>query len=162
MEELYHVDGDDSVVGTVMKDDAHKRGVLHRAGMIFIIRRDGKILLTKRSLSKKTFPNMYDCSCAFHVTFGESYEEAAKRELSEETGIHGILQYMGKFSFLEPPENEMVAVFRCPSNEPLTIDREESTAAVFYSITDVDRIVASEEVTPWLREGWRLVRNHIL
>jgi len=157
------VDGDDSVVGSVMRDDAHRKGILHRAGMVFVIRRDGKILLTKRSPSKETFPNMYDCSCAFHVTFGESYEEAAKRELSEETGIAGkVLQYMGKFSFFEPPENEMVAVFRCPSNEPVRIDRGESREAVFYSIRDVDRIVASEKVTPWLREGWRLVRDHIL
>jgi hypothetical protein len=44
VEELYHVDRDDSVVGSVMRDDAHKRGVLHRAGMAFISRRGDKIL----------------------------------------------------------------------------------------------------------------------
>jgi len=162
LEELYHVDEDDSVLGAVMRDDAHKREVLHRAGMVFVMRRDGKILLTKRSPSKDTFPDSYDCSCAFHVTFGETYEEAAKRELLEEIGIQGLPKYLGKFSFHEPPEKEMVAVFRCVTNQHIMLDKTESTDARFYSIAEVDRVVADNRVTPWLRDGWKLVRDQIL
>src|SRR2546430_14778147 len=133
MEELYHVENDDSIIGPVKRDYAHLKGMLHRAGMVFVIRSHDEILLTKRSKSKETFPDCYDSSCAFHVTFGESYEEAARRELLEETGIHGTPEYLGKFSFHEPPENEMVAVFRCESKEPVVLDRTESTAANFRS-----------------------------
>ncbi len=161
MEELYHVEKDDSVVGQVSRDEAHRKGILHRAGMVFVTRRDARILLTKRSPSKETFPDLYDSSCAFHVTFGESYEDAARRELLEETGIRAMPAYLGKFSFHEPPENEMVAVFKCESDEPIVIDRSESAEADWYSIADVDRIVGSERVTPWLRNGWRLARNKI-
>lgn len=159
MEELYHVEKDDSIVGSVRRDDAHKKGVLHRAGMVFLVRGDGKILITRRSPLKDTFPNAYDSSCAFHVSFGESYEEAARRELFEETGIHGSPEYIGKFSFHEPPENEMVAVFKCESNEPVRLDRAESIEPHWHSTADVDRIVESQKVTPWLRDGWRLVKK---
>ena len=129
--------------------------------MIFLVRSDGKILITRRSPSKETFPDAYDSSCAFHVSFGESYEEAARRELFEETGIHGNPKYVGKFSFQEPPENEMVAVFRCENDEPIMLDREESTDPIWCSTRDVDRIISSQKVTPWLRDGWRLARERL-
>ena len=95
MEELYHVEKDDSIAGSIERDD----GVLHRAGMVFLMRSDGKILITRRSLSKETFPDAYYSSCAFDVSFGETYEEAARRELFEETGIHDTPEYLGEFSF---------------------------------------------------------------
>ena len=161
MEKLYHVDEDDSVVGAILRDNAHNAGILHRAGMIFVVRSDGKVLLTWRSSSKETFPDMYDSSCAFHVTFGESYEEAARRELLEEAGLRGSPEYLGKFSFHEPPENEMVAVFRCQSDEQVALDRKESTRADFHSRSEVDKIVSAGRMTPWLREGWKLVRNRL-
>ena len=159
--QLCHVKNDDSIVGPVDRDEAHTRGLLHRAGMVFVLSPDGKILLARRSPSKDTFPDTYDCACAFHVTFGESYEEAAKRELREETGIHATPEYLDKFSFHDPPEHEMVAIFKCRSNEPIVIDRTESIRAEFYSANGVDSIISSEHVTPWLKIGWKLVREKI-
>jgi len=129
VEELYHVEKDDSIAGSIERDD----GVLHRAGMVFLMRSDGKILITRRSLSKETFPDAYYSSCAFDVSFGETYEEAARRELFEETGIHDTPEYLGEFSFYEPPENGMVAVFKCKNNELVGIDRKESIDSHWYS-----------------------------
>ena len=159
MERLYHVTEDDTVIGPVNRNDAHNRSLLHRAGIVFVVRGDGKILLTWRSPTKETFPNMYDSSCAFHVTFGESYEEAAKRELREETGIRSNPKYLGKFMFREPPENEMVAVFKCESDSVPVLDSTESADAIYHSAVDVDKIVTSGRVTPWLREGWQLLKS---
>lgn len=159
VERLYHVTENDSVVGPVNRDDAHANGLLHRAGMVFVVKDDGKILLAWRSATKETFPDMYDSSCAFHVTFGESYEEAAKRELFEETGIHGNLVYLGKFSFREPPEHEMVAVFKCESDSVPVLDLKELATANYLAVADVDKIVSSRRVTPWLREGWKLMKG---
>lgn len=159
MEQLYHVTEDDSVIGPVNRDIAHSNHMLHRAGMIFVARADGKILLTWRSPSKETFPDMHDSSCAFHVTFGESYQEAAKRELREETGIQENPTYLGKFWFQEPPEYEMVAVFMCDSDAVPVLDSTELAAGNFFSTDEIDKIVASGPVTPWLREGWKLMKN---
>jgi len=55
----------------------------------------------------------------------------------------------------------MVAIFKCRSNEPIVIDHTESIGAEFYSANDVDRIVSLEHVTPWLKIGWKLVREKI-
>jgi isopentenyldiphosphate isomerase len=113
-----------------------------------------KILLQRRSSSNKIFSNCWDSSSSFHVTFGESYEEAARRELKEETGLSVPLKYLGKFSYHVPPENEIVAVFSCRSDDPVIIDRAESSEASFYARDEVSAIAESEVAAPWLLKGW--------
>ena len=138
------------------RDWAHTKEILHRSGIVFLTRSDGKVLLQHRSPKKKIFPDCFDSSCAFHVTFGESYEQAAARELTEEIGISAPLTYLGKFSHHDTPENQMVAVFSCSSDQTLEVDENEVSRASFYTREEVDNIVASQRITPWLRDGWKL------
>lgn len=158
---VYHVRQDDFIIGPVDRNRAHMETILHRAGIVFLVRSDGKVLLQHRSPFKQIFPNRFDSSCSYHVTFGESYEEAAVRELREETGISSPVVLLGKFSHHDEPENQIVAVFVCRSDAAVTIDRAEAIDARFYAKEEVDRIVASEKVTPWLRDGWLLARDKI-
>ena len=110
--------------------------------MIFLVGSDKRILIQRRSIARETYPDQYDSSCSFHVTFGESYEEAAKRELIEETGVSAHLKYLGKFVHYDPPENEMVVVFACFSDEQIRISKEEFSSANFCTKEEVDKIVA--------------------
>jgi isopentenyl-diphosphate Delta-isomerase len=159
VELLYQVDEKDQVIGSVERDRAHAEGILHRSGMVFLWRSDGKVLLQHRSPKKKTFPGCYDASCTFHVTFGESYEEAAGRELAEETGIAAALTYVGKFVHHDPPEHQIVAVYRCGSDAQVRILEEEAISASYHTKEEVDRIVAVEKITPWLRDSWKITRD---
>ena len=126
LELLYHVTKEDSVLRSVERSTAHRDQILHRSGMIFLARFDGRILLQHRSPNKTIFPDCWDSSSSFHVTFGETYEQAARGELKEETEISAPLTYLGKFSYHIPPENEIVAVFYCRSDDPIKIDPTES------------------------------------
>jgi isopentenyl-diphosphate delta-isomerase type 1 len=159
VELLYHVNESDQVIGSVERARAHADGLLHRSGMVFLWRSDGRVLLQDRSPEKDTFPACYDSSCAFHVTFGESYDEAARRELLEETGITATLEYLGKFVHHSSPEHEVVVVYECRSDEQIRILETEATSASFYTREEVDRIIATGKVTPWLRDGWLLARG---
>jgi len=156
---LYRVTPDDAVEGSVDRDRAHTEGVLHRSGTVFLRRSNGRILVQHRSPSKRIFPDRYDCSAAFHVTFGESYEEAAVRELREETGVSAPVRWLGKFTHHDPPEHQIVAVFACESDAPIELDPIESAGFEFRTKADVDRIVREGQVTPWLRDGWPLARD---
>lgn len=46
-----------------------------------------EMLIQKRGIYKKDFPNVFDISCGGGVNEGESAYQAAKRELKEELGI---------------------------------------------------------------------------
>ncbi len=156
---LYHVAEDDSVIGSVERSTAHRDQLLHRSGMIFLLRSDGKILLQHRIPTRATFPGRWDSSSSFHVTFGESYEQAARRELKEETGISAQPTFLGKFTYHVPPENEIVAVFSCKSDDPVRLDESESSEASFHTRDEVEAIAASKVAAPWLREGWKILAN---
>lgn len=57
---------------------------------IIIADGENKIIVPKRSSNRKIFPNCYDFSVGGHVNSGESYNEAAYRELKEELGISKV------------------------------------------------------------------------
>jgi isopentenyldiphosphate isomerase len=158
LELLYHVAKDDSVLGSIERSKAHLEQTLHRSGMVFLVRSDGKILLQRRSPSSP-FPGCWDSSSSFHVTFGETYEQAARRELKEETGVSAALTYLGKFTYHVPPENEIVAVFSCKSDDSIRIDEVESSEALFHTRDEVNLITASDMTAPWLAKGWKILAD---
>jgi isopentenyldiphosphate isomerase len=89
------VDMDDNVIGASTKEDKIAKGLVSRNVAVFI--RDGKkILIAKRAMNKRTFPGRYDLSACGNVAAGESYEDAARRELMEELGISCKLSMMKK------------------------------------------------------------------
>lgn len=91
MDEVLVVNEQDEVVGTMSRDEAHRTGVPHRIAVVYVENDQGDILVQVRADSHK-----HDHSSAGHVDPGESYEEAAKRELDEELGITDArLRYIG-------------------------------------------------------------------
>jgi len=92
------VDEKDKVVGVVEKKEALSNGLIRRVVRIFVFNRKGELYLQKRSDKVDTYPNTWDQSVGGHVDEGESYDKAAKRELSEELGIEKIpLKKITKF-----------------------------------------------------------------
>jgi len=160
-ERLYRVNERDEVLGSVSRAEAHAKGLLHRSGMVFVVNSRGRILINKRSSEKETFPAYYDSSASFHVTYGESYEESAKRELLEEIRIDAPVQYLGKFIHNDLPEYQIVSVFLCNSDATPVLDPQEYSKHHFYSIPEVERLMKTAKITPWLRDGWKVFFNHV-
>ena len=71
----------------INKSIAHKEGICHGISAIALINNNGRLLIQKRSSNKKTEPNKWDLSGAGHIDIDETPEQAAIRELYEETGI---------------------------------------------------------------------------
>jgi isopentenyldiphosphate isomerase len=156
-EMLYHVNENDEVLGKISRDEAHSKILLHRTGMVFLINKSGKVLINRRSPIKKIFPSCYDSSVSFHVTYGESYKIAAKRETEEEIKIIAPLKYIGKFIHKNLPEYQIVSVFICLTDESPIIDLEEFSCQKFCSRIEAENIIKKYKITPWLRDGWQVL-----
>lgn len=69
------------------REKCHREGLWHKAVAMFIINSKNQVLLQKRSVTKKLWPNMWDITAGGHVFAGEFGFEAVIRELKEELGI---------------------------------------------------------------------------
>ncbi|MBW2992396.1 NUDIX domain-containing protein [Candidatus Woesearchaeota archaeon] len=101
------VDEFDNVIGQDSKENKFSKELISRNVAIFVIDDDKKLLITKRSPTKKSFPNRYDLAACGNVTAGETYEEAAKREMIEEIGIECEIKLLDKI-FNEFEENDKI------------------------------------------------------
>jgi 8-oxo-dGTP diphosphatase len=72
------------------------------SAVAIIQKNDGRILLTKRDDSLRSFPGLW-CLPGGKLSFGETPEQAAIRETSEEVGLHcNELTLFGRFESEEP------------------------------------------------------------
>ena len=72
---------------TLLKSEAHKKGLFHATAHVWVYNRNGEILIQKRSSSKETYPNKWDVSVAGHISAGEDPISSAIRETQEEIGL---------------------------------------------------------------------------
>ena len=82
--EVVTVNEKDEITGTMPRSEAHKNGTPHRIAIVFVDNEKDEILIQVR------MSGTLDHSAAGHVDPGESYLEAARRELMEELGIKNI------------------------------------------------------------------------
>ncbi|MEU7717053.1 NUDIX hydrolase [Streptomyces tibetensis] len=92
------VDEQDRVVGVVDRDEAVRKGWLHRVATTVCRDARGRVLVHRRPEHVSRFPGHHDWLIGGGVAVGESYEEAAVRELAEELGVRAGVRFV--FSFL--------------------------------------------------------------
>ncbi|OGK44067.1 hypothetical protein A2957_01230 [Candidatus Roizmanbacteria bacterium RIFCSPLOWO2_01_FULL_38_11] len=142
------VDSDDNIIDYRSRYECHHdKNLIHRAADIVLFNDKGNILMQKRSTRKDTFPLFYTISASGHVGKGESYEEAAYRELLEEIGIKTKLEFKGTFLSSIPRETEMAAVFVGKYDKSdFVLDEDEVESVAFFSIDEIINMI--EKLTP--------------
>lgn len=160
-DELFDVvDGLDRVTGQARRADVHAGGLLHRAVHILVERAGGELFLQKRSGGKDCHPGLWDSSASGHLNSGESYLEAAVRELGEELGIDGgALLEIGKLAASEPTGQEFVRIYRLHHNGDLAPDPHEIAGGRWVSPAGLERWLKEHpgDFAPALHEVWRAV-----
>ncbi|WP_327732550.1 NUDIX domain-containing protein [Streptomyces nojiriensis] len=81
------VDDQDRVLGVVSRRQAVREGWLHRVAVTVCRDAGGRTIVTRRSERLSRFPELYEVVVGGAVGVGESYEQAAARELTEELGV---------------------------------------------------------------------------
>jgi isopentenyl-diphosphate delta-isomerase len=154
------VDEDGLAVGTAEKSEVHTTDTaLHLAFSCHIFNADGDVLITRRALSKKTWPGVWTNSACGHPGPGEDMHDAIRRRALAELGLElgDIREALPDFRYRAVDasgvvENEICPVFVAralgtpkPSPEEVCEWRWVSPQALAQSVSETPFVFS-----PWL------------
>lgn len=162
------VDESGHPVGTADKADVHGSDTpRHLAFSCYGFGPDGRLLMTQRALTKRTFPGFWTNTCCGHPAPGEPTEEAVARRLEHELGLvpSRLRLVLPDFSYRAEyagvVENELCPVYVCDvAGEP--DPRPDEVAA--YAWWEWERFLAEaadpdSDMSPWDRMQAPLLRE---
>jgi isopentenyldiphosphate isomerase len=113
-ENLPVVDSNDKFMYCRPRDDVHRNKLFHRGVHIFVEGFKGRFVVQKKAAHTEN-GGKWSSSASGHVQFGETYRQAAVRELKEELGLdeaseHDLMEVC-KMSPYKESANEFVVLF---------------------------------------------------
>ncbi|MDX2227156.1 MAG: NUDIX domain-containing protein [Verrucomicrobiae bacterium] len=158
------VDEHDQVIGQAPRQEVHAKKWHHRAIHVFVFNAKGEIFLQFRSRKKNNHPLTWDSSCSGHVDTGETYREAAVRELGEEIGIQAAearaLQEVMKIGTCPETGFEHCWLYTLRHNGPFVLHPEEIEDGRWFETEEIDRTIEKtpEKMAPpfiYIWDKWR-------
>ena len=136
---------DDYPVDVAVRGESIPKGRYPMIAGVFLFNSKGNIILQRIALTKKTDAGKWSYSAAGHVDSGESYEQAALRELEEEMGIRGSNPvFVGKsYTLRDGKPRAFHHVFKVVSDDKITFDPSEVTEVQEFTISELRQKIAS-------------------
>ena len=160
MTELFDVlDENGNKTGIIKsREDVHRDGDWHRTVHIWIVNNQDEILLQKRSPNKDSYPNMWDISCAGHLSAGDSSLIGAIRELREELGLDitssqlrliGQRKKFGKTNktFINNEFSDVYLLYLPSEINIFQLQKEEVSAVKFISLHEFRNMIKMRDQT---------------
>ena len=140
-EYFWIVDEEDHVIGKETRENCHVNQLIHRSVYIFVINSKMELFIQKRSMLKDLYPGYYTSSASGHVNYGETYDQAAVRELKEELGIDAYVKKLGQFNNFSAIEKEISTVYLCNYDGEITINKDEIAQGIFVTIQKIEEML---------------------
>ncbi len=133
------VDEHDRVIGVVPRSRMRRENLRHRSAAVVVRSGDGRLLVHRRAATKDLRPGWWDVCAGGVVGVGESFIDAATRELAEELGVTGVdLEPLGVGRFDDVDSREISHLFLVTTDGPFEFADGEVAEA---------RLVTRDELT---------------
>lgn len=143
MEKIPRVNEHDEVIGVTTIKEAKEKDYYRRLSRVFVFDEAGRMLLQKRSRHMDTYPLTWDQAVGGHVNYGESYKEAAVREMKEELGIDAEVSEIAT-SFANNVTFNGVFKTVIPAETPIDFDPHEVEEVKWISVEAFENAVAQD------------------
>ena len=151
------VDDHDRVVGRATRREVRLGRLLHRFSSILCWDPDGRLYVHRRTDDKDVYPGMYDMAAGGVLAAGESYLEAARRELAEELGVVGPEpRFLFKHRYRGSENPSWSALFEVTWDGPVTPQASEIAWGAFLTL---EELAAGIEAWPFVPDGLEIFRR---
>ena len=155
------LDADDRPVGTAPRAEVHTTQTpLHLAFSCYLLDGRGRILLTRRATTKRTWPGVWTNSFCGHPRPDEEPEAAVGRYAAHELGIavRDVRCVLPSFRYraVDPSgvvENEVCPVFVASSDDEISPHPDEVAELRWLTVEELQLAVAA---APWALSPWLL------
>ena len=143
------VDDDDQVIATVTRAEMRAQRLQHRAVSIAVMGSDCHLLVHRRADDKDIWPGMWDMAAGGVVSAGETYEEAAHRELKEELGVAvADFHHLGEGRFVDESVALIGRGYLAVHDGPFTFTDGEIAEVRWVNADQLDVLLATERFVP--------------
>ncbi len=164
MEYLDIVNDDNETIGTVAQEEVYRKKLNHRIVHVFVIHpTSNKIYFQKRSETKSFLPGYYCTSAGGHVRTGETYKQAAKRELFEEICIQTPVEKIHSMLFISDGHKRFIELYITKADDGFLFRDGEVSSGEFFDFDDAKKLIEKgEKIHPQLNVcfSW-LIKNKI-
>ena len=168
-EKVILVDENDQKIGLMPKQEAHIKGVLHRAFSVFIFNQKNELMLQQRAFHKYHTPGLWANTCCSHQRDGESSIEAGKRRLFEEMGFTADIKETTTFIYKAPfdnglTEHELDHILVGNFDGDPKINPEEVASWKWMDLEEVKKDIKTNPdiYTPWFKIIFDKFYQHLL
>lgn len=145
------VNTDDRVVTTVTRAVMRRDRLRHRAVFVAVTDGDGRLLVHRRSPLKDVWPGWCDIAVGGVVGSGETYDDAARRELWEELGINLVPTPVDD-GIVSPYDDDVVSLlgrcYRVVSAGPFRFHDDEVVEAWWVEFGELPALFVRERFLP--------------
>ncbi len=147
---------DDQVIGQATREEIYTKKHMHRIVHVIVRDTSGRHLLQLRSAGSNYLPLYWSTAVGGHIHAGESYEDAAHREMAEEIGITRCeLREIGVFLYEWEGLKKNLGVFEAIIDDGFTISEREVAEVRFFEPEEAtDLIMHGEKIHPELQFLW--------
>ncbi|MBQ7662848.1 MAG: NUDIX domain-containing protein [Prevotella sp.] len=158
LEELFPVVNEDGeTTGKITRKEAHSgTRILHPVVHLHLFNSKGELYLQRRPLWKDIQPGKWDTACGGHMAYGETPEEALRREVSEELGITGFEpEFLGKYVFDSKRERELVYVNKAVYDGKVNPSDDELDGGRFWTEEELREAMGKNILTPNFEQEYK-------
>jgi isopentenyl-diphosphate Delta-isomerase len=169
-EQVVLLDPQGRVLGESPKAEVHHATTpLHLAFSLHIFDHDGRVLLTRRALSKQTWPGVWTNSCCGHPGVDEPMETAIRRRVRQELGLQiGALRcVLPDFAYTARDasgiwENEICPVFATDTVHPNPVLEPNPREVMDFAWTQWQSMADAMAATPFAFSPWAVQQVSLL
>jgi 8-oxo-dGTP pyrophosphatase MutT (NUDIX family) len=142
------IDDEGRIIATVTRREIRLRRLPHRCVYVLVFNRRGELFIHLRTPTKDIYPSHWDVCVGGVLAAGETFDIAARREVSEELGLEADPESLFPFHYTDSFTTIRGMVYRLQHEGPFQLQKEEIVRGEFVPVEEVSNRSAREPFCP--------------